>query len=54
LQALEKRVFIESGELPSSVCDIQNRVAEFKNKLQVCFHDNILTNYNIVRKVFLL
>lgn len=38
LQALEKRVFIENGELPASVCDVQKRVAEFKNKLQSVEH----------------
>lgn len=38
LQALEKWVFIENGDLPTSVCDIQTRVAEFKNKLQVRFY----------------
>lgn len=35
LQALEKRVFIENGDLPKSVSDIRSRVAEFKHKLQV-------------------
>jgi len=35
LQALEKRVFIENGDLPRSVGDIQLQVEEFKNKLQV-------------------
>lgn len=38
LQALEKRVFIENGELPRSVGDIQSQVEEFKNKLQVGRH----------------
>ncbi|XP_052212869.1 high affinity cGMP-specific 3',5'-cyclic phosphodiesterase 9A-like isoform X2 [Dreissena polymorpha] len=38
LQALEKRVFIENGDLPSSVLSIHTKVEEFKNKLQGVEH----------------
>lgn len=33
---MEKRVFIENGDLPPSVGEILSQVEEFKNKLQVC------------------
>ena len=35
LQELERRVFIDNGDLPPSVCEIKHQVEDFKHKLQV-------------------
>ena len=35
LQELERRVFIDNGNLPASVCEVKHQVEEFKHKLQV-------------------
>lgn len=35
LGKLEKKVFVENGEMPPLVQDLQNKVEHFKEKLQV-------------------
>lgn len=38
LQELERRVFIDNGDLPQSVCEIKHQVEDFKHKLQNVEH----------------
>ena len=35
LTKLEKKVYVENGEMPSLVLELQNKVEDFKDKLQV-------------------
>lgn len=35
LTKLEKKVFVENGEMPSLVLELQKKVEDFKDKLQV-------------------